>query len=178
MILGVDPGTIVTGYGIVAVRAGVPELIGLGEIRPVTGIPPEAKLRHLFEAITTVIETFRPSGFAIESAFYGKNAQSTLKLGQARGALMLAAAVGDIPVFEYSPREIKKSITGNGGGAKEQVRFMVRELLHLHEGAIPLDTSDAIATALCHINRLGQRARRPATDWKTFAKINPERIVR
>ncbi|MBP1679065.1 MAG: crossover junction endodeoxyribonuclease RuvC, partial [Bacteroidetes bacterium] len=123
------------------------------------------------------IETHRPASCAVESAFYGKNAQSALKLGHARGVALLAAAERSIPTAEYSPREVKKAVAGNGGARKEQVRTMVQTLLGIPRSTMALDTSDALAVALCHIHRGGTAAPARRT-WKAFVEAHPERIAR
>jgi crossover junction endodeoxyribonuclease RuvC len=133
------------------------------------------RLKKIYSELTAILQRFRPDEFAIESAFYGKNAQSALKLGHARGVSILAAVKNEIPTTEYSPREIKKAIVGNGNASKEQVQFMVKSLLQLTRGTMVLDASDALAIALCHLNRIVT----PTTkhrDWKSFVAAHPERV--
>lgn len=133
------------------------------------------RLRRIYAELCAVIRRFHPDEFAIESAFYGKNAQSALKLGHARGVSLLAAVEHEIPTTEYSPREIKKAIVGNGNASKEQVQFMVKSLLQIPRGAMVLDASDALAIALCHLHRLVS----PTTkhrDWASFVAAHPERV--
>ena len=117
-----------------------------------------------------------PDEFAIESAFYGKNAQSALKLGHARGVSILAAVVNEIPTSEYSPREVKKAVVGNGAASKEQVQFMVKSLLRTADSTMILDASDAIAVALCHLHRLISPTAR-YKDWKSFIQAHPARVI-
>ena len=147
-VLGIDPGTLVTGYGIVARQGRTMRLIACGTIRNKAEEPLPVRLRRIHEGLRAIIEEHDPDACAIESAFYGKNAQSALKLGHARGVSILAAVERDIPTAEYSPREVKKAIVGNGTASKQQVQFMVRSLLNLRTARMVLDTSDALAIAI------------------------------
>ena len=133
------------------------------------------RLKKIYSDLSAVIERFQPDEFAIESAFYGKNAQSALKLGHARGVSILSAVEREIPTTEYSPREIKKAIVGNGSASKEQVQFMVKSLLQLKQGAMILDASDALAIAICHLNRIVTPTAKHR-DWKSFVVAHPERV--
>jgi len=178
VVLGVDPGTLATGYGIISARPAGISLVACGAIRNRPESSVSDRLKNIHEAMVTLAQRFHPSEFAIESAFYGKNAQSALKLGQARGVLILAAAVQGIPVFEYSPREIKKSVTGNGNATKHQIHYMVRSLLDLPEQVMTYDTSDALAAALCHIGRRAEQPKGGANDWSAFIAAHPERVIR
>lgn len=134
------------------------------------------RLQRIFSELSRLIEMHHPDEFAIESAFYGKNAQSALKLGHARGVSMLAAVERDIPTTEYSPREVKKAVVGNGAASKLQVRFMVKSLLGIIGPQLNLDASDALAVAICHLHRLASPSARHH-DWKSFVESHPERIV-
>ena len=176
IILGVDPGTLATGYGVIAAPAGGRvELVACGAIRNGGDQAMPERLKRIYASLAEVIAQYRPDEFAVETAFYGKNAQSALKLGQARGVAMLAAVNADIPVCEYSPREVKKAIVGNGSASKEQVQYMVKTLLMLKEPPRPLDVSDALAVAICHLQR--RHAGRPkAKSWKAFVQSHPERV--
>ena len=176
VILGIDPGTLATGYGVLSIAGGKIELHVCGAIRNRRQTPLPERLKYIDEELSKIIDAYRPQGLAIESAFYGKNAQSALKLGHARGVSMLTAARVGIPVSEYSPREIKKAVTGNGNATKFQVEYMVRSLIRFEKKQMMLDTSDAIATAICHLHRLNGRTNAPK-DWKSFVKIHPERVV-
>jgi crossover junction endodeoxyribonuclease RuvC len=122
-----------------------------------------------------VIKKYHPDEFAIESAFYGKNAQSALKLGHARGVSILAAVEHELPTSEYSPREVKKAVVGTGSASKEQVQFMIKTLLGESPGNMLLDTSDALAIAICHLHRLTAPASKHR-DWKSFVAAHPERV--
>ena len=133
------------------------------------------RLQSIFETLSDVIASYHPDEFAIETAFYGKNAQSALKLGHARGVAMLAAVLREIPTQEYSPREVKKAITGNGNASKEQVQYMVKSLLQIKQTPRYYDTTDAIAVAICHLHRTGPTA--PSfTNWKSYLAAHPEKI--
>jgi crossover junction endodeoxyribonuclease RuvC len=176
VVLGVDPGTLVTGYGLVTSGGRGIRLLSSGLIRNSGRLSLPDRLNHLHEELSRIIGIFKPSEFAIESAFYGKNAQSALKLGHARGALILAATRHGLPVSEYSPREIKKAVTGNGNASKPQIHFMVRSLLSVRDTSMTFDTADAIAAAICHLQSLHRR-RGSARDWKSFVALHPERIV-
>jgi crossover junction endodeoxyribonuclease RuvC len=175
IVLGIDPGTLVTGYGVVARANGEFQLLDYGTIRNDAQLPLPARLHHIYVSLRTIIEKHRPDQIAIESAFYGKNAQSALKLGHARGVSLLAAVEQSIPTAEYSPREVKKAVVGRGGASKNQVRFMVKAILHLPDRRMALDTSDAIAIALCHLQRLITSSPRHM-DWASYVAANPQRI--
>ena len=133
------------------------------------------RLKKIYSELSAVIQRYQPDEFAIESAFYGKNAQSALKLGHARGVSILSAVKREIPTTEYSPREIKKAIVGNGSASKEQVQFMVKSLLQLKQGAMILDASDALVIAICHLNRIVTPTAKHR-DWKSFVVAHPERV--
>jgi len=175
IVLGVDPGTLVTGYGVVARKDSHLRLLACGTIRNPSGQSMALRLRTIYAELTSVIEKYHPDEFAIESAFYGKNAQSALKLGHARGVSILAAVEHEIPTSEYSPREVKKAVVGTGNASKEQVQFMIKTLLGLSNGKMLLDTSDALAIAICHLHRLITPTARHK-DWKSFVEAHPERV--
>ena len=176
VVLGLDPGTLVTGYGIVE-RCGVRmTMVVCGTIRNDGARSMPLRLRRIFNELTTLIDAHHPDEFAIESAFYGKNAQSALKLGHARGVSMLAAVERDIPTTEYSPREVKKAVVGSGTASKEQVRFMVKSLLGINGRQMKLDASDALAIAICHLHRMSTPTARHR-DWKSYVEAHPERVA-
>jgi crossover junction endodeoxyribonuclease RuvC len=152
-ILGVDPGSRVTGYGLIDSNGERNTLIESGVIEPDTHAALPEKLKEIFEGLLKVIRDHRPQQFAIEQAFYSKNAKSALVMGQARGVAILAAAQSQIPIGEYSPKEVKCAIVGTGNASKSQVQFMVKKLLRLREPPQPLDAADALAVALCHAQR-------------------------
>ncbi len=151
LILGIDPGTAITGYGVVAKESGGGvSLVECGVVRTSSGEVLAIRIREIYEAVTTLITRHTPSVVVVEDVFQGKNVQSALKLGHARGAILLAAALGDIPIAEYSPREIKKAVVGNGNATKDQVGFMVQQQLRLKAPPSPADAADGVAAALCH----------------------------
>ena len=151
LVLGVDPGSRVTGFGLVEKRNHEIIHIHSGLIRPPGKSPFYKRIHEIFESMIEIMERYRPHQMAIEDMFYAKNAQSSLKLGHARGAVLIAAVRCDIPIFEYSPLEIKKSVVGYGRADKEQVQSMVKIILRM-KADMSLDTSDALATAICHLN--------------------------
>jgi len=174
VILGIDPGTLSTGYGVIEMHRGRTALIACGLVRNAPGKPMPLRLKLIHESLALVIRKFRPDQVAVETAFYGKNAQSALKLGQARGVAILAAVTADLPLAEYSPREVKKAVVGNGNASKQQVQYMVRSFLSLGEAPASFDITDALAVAICHGHRGAQGAGR-YTDWKSFLKAHPEK---
>jgi crossover junction endodeoxyribonuclease RuvC len=151
IVLGVDPGSKVTGYGLVEKKNSEMTCIHSGHIAPSGRIPFYDRIHFIFQSTLEILERYRPEEMAIEDLFYAKNVKSSLKLGHARGAVLIAAVHCDVKIFEYSPLEIKKSVVGYGRATKEQVRSMVKVILKLKD--IPnLDTSDALAAAICHLN--------------------------
>ena len=151
LILGIDPGTAVTGYGVVAKEGGgAVSLVECGVVRTSSGKALAVRIREIYEAVTTLITRHAPSVVVVEDVFQGKNVQSALKLGHARGAILLAVALSEIPIAEYSPREIKKAVVGNGNATKDQVGFMVQQQLRLKAPPSPADAADGVAAALCH----------------------------
>ena len=150
-VLGVDPGTAVTGYGVVSRRRdGEVALLECGVIRTSSTDPLPSRIKEIFLGIQEVIGRFQPSAVAVEDVFQGKNVRSALSLGHARGAILLAAALRDLPIAEYSPREIKKAVVGTGSATKDQVGYMVQRHLRLKEPPAPADAADGVAAALCH----------------------------
>ncbi|RLB19803.1 MAG: crossover junction endodeoxyribonuclease RuvC [Deltaproteobacteria bacterium] len=158
LVLGVDPGSNVTGYGLVEKKNHQLTCVHFGLIKPPAKAPFYQRIYHIFRGIEDIMAHYGPGEMAIEDIFYAKNVKSSLKLGHARGAILVAAAHRGIGVFEYSPLEIKKSVVGYGRAAKEQVRTMVRVILKLKEEPA-LDASDALAVAVCHLN------------WSRFATL-------
>ncbi len=151
LILGIDPGTAVTGYGVVAKEgAGAVSLVECGVVRTSSGEELAVRIREIYQEVTALITRHEPSVVVVEDVFQGRNVQSALKLGHARGAILLAAALGEIPIAEYSPREIKKAVVGNGNATKDQVGFMVQQQLRLKAPPSPADAADGVAVALCH----------------------------
>ncbi len=175
IILGIDPGTQVMGFGIIEVSSRQMHLRQMGVIHLKKYGDHELRLRKIFDLVVQLIDEYLPDEMAIESPFYGKNAQSMLKLGRAQGVAMAAALSRDLPIQEYAPRKIKQSVTGNGDASKEQVLEMVRRLLHM--GAAPnlLDASDALAVAICHHFQGGKQTSE-AKSWDQFISKNPGRV--
>ena len=148
--MGVDPGLIQTGFGIISIRDNQSTLIDYGIIKPSLKDNLAHRLLTIFNDVCKIITDFKPQVFAIEDIFYGKNVKSAMRLGQARGASMVAAASKQIPIYEYSARKVKQSLTGNGNAHKSQVQFMVKARLQMNHNPEPMDASDALAVALCH----------------------------
>ena len=148
--MGVDPGLVQTGFGIISVRDNQSTLINYGIIKPSPKDHLARRLLTIFNDVCKIITEFKPQVFAIEDIFYGKNVKSAMRLGQARGASMVAAASKQIPIYEYSARKVKQSLTGNGNAHKNQVQFMVKATPQMDHIPEPLDASDALAVALCH----------------------------
>ena len=151
LVLGIDPGTAVTGYGVVERQGpGRVTLVECGVIRTVAGRPLPARIRDIYEGIVQLIERHRPSAVSVEDIFHGKNSRSALSLGHARGAILLAASLHDLPISEYTAVEIKKAVTGTGRATKDQVGYMVQHQLRLKSAPAPADAADGVAAALCH----------------------------
>jgi len=152
-VLGIDPSTTATGFGVVACEEGQLRVVDFGVIRTSPRDPLPQRLRRVYEEISQLMDRHQPDEFAIEEIFHAENAKLTLKVGQARGVAILAAAMREIPTSEYSPREIKQAVVGHGGASKTQVLRMVRDLLNIPEGRITFDAADALAVAICHCHR-------------------------
>ncbi len=176
IILGVDPGTNYTGYGIVKAHKNSFTKVVNGLIKLPAGYTLTEKLEIIYSGLDKLIKTHKPDEFAIETAFYGKNVQSAMKIGYARGVSLLAAIHNKVPTSEYSPREIKKSVVGNGAASKQQVSFMIKSLLDIKNEKMRFDESDALAIALCHAFRV-RRITKRSKDWKSFIEAYPERVV-
>ncbi|MBH31915.1 MAG: crossover junction endodeoxyribonuclease RuvC [Candidatus Marinimicrobia bacterium] len=153
-IIGIDPGLIVTGYGIIESAEDSTSVITWGTIKPPVKESIHVRLSVVYDGILDIIDRYTPNEFAIEEAFYRNNAKTALVLGQARGVAMLAAAHSDLSCAEYSPRKIKLSVVGNGNASKEQVQYMVTSILKIERTPDRLDVTDAFATALCHLHQL------------------------
>lgn len=149
-VIGVDPGTITTGWGIIEKNSNQITYVKSGAINFDNNLKTQAKLRFLYENLKKILDQFRPTALALETVFYSKNIQSTLRLGEARGVIMLCSAERDIKTYEYPPTSVKLSVTGNGHASKEQIEIMVRRLLKVPE-TIKGDEADALAIALCHV---------------------------
>ena len=152
-IIGIDPGLVQTGYGIININNNQISLIDYGIIKPPPKDPLANRLHTIFNDVCEIISNYNPKIFAIEEVFYGKNIQSAMRLGQARGASMVAAASKEIPIYEYSARKVKQSIAGHGNAHKTQIQFMVKAKLQMDHNPEPMDASDALAVALCHFQQ-------------------------
>ncbi len=154
-ILGIDPGLQVTGFGIIeASSEGQPKLVTFGHVRTNASESLSKRAYKVFSEINALLDSISPDVMAMESVFYAKNVKIAISMGHVRGAVMVAAEDHGIPVFEFSPREIKMSVVGNGAASKNQVQFMVKHLLKLTENIEPIDASDALAAALCYWHRM------------------------
>ena len=152
IVLGVDPGTATTGYGVVAERAdGEFEMLACGVVRTAAGDPMHLRLQELFRDLRAIIREFQPDEMAVEKLFFGRNVTTAISVGQARGAILLAAAEESLPVVEYTPAEVKQAISGYGNAEKRQVQEMVRQVLHLDAAPQPDDAADGLAIAVCHL---------------------------
>lgn len=179
IILGIDPGTNIMGYGILKISGIKPEVMTLGVIDLRKCDDPYLKLRHIYQRVQGIISSYLPDELAIEAPFFGKNVQSMLKLGRAQGVAIVAALCRDIPVTEYAPLKIKMAITGNGQASKEQVADMLKRMLHIPESELGpfMDATDALGAAYCHYLQMG----RPSVDkaysnWKDFVRKNPDKV--
>ncbi len=179
IILGIDPGTSVMGYGLVKEVKSQVELICMGVVKMDHLDDHPSKLKHIFEKTVALIDQYHPDCLSIEAPFYGKNIQVMLKLGRAQGVAMAAALSRDLPIFEYSPRKIKQSITGNGNAVKEQVAAMLKTLLKFTESPEFLDATDGLAVAVCHSFQkmtAGTGNKKSYSGWDSFIKDNTKRI--
>ncbi|MFH1195232.1 MAG: crossover junction endodeoxyribonuclease RuvC [bacterium] len=176
IILGIDPGTLCTGFGIIKFTNNQLFHVASGIIKPPAKKNITARLKTIYDQIDKVIKTYKPDEFSIETAFYGKNIQSALKIGYARGVSLLVASHNNLEPGEYSPREIKKSVVGNGAASKEQVQYMIKKLLALKSTKMKFDESDAVAVAICHAFKMNSIKKKSST-WKEFVESNPDRII-
>jgi len=176
IILGIDPGTNIMGYGIIHQQGNSMKLITLGVLKLAAYENHALKLKKIFERTLGLIEQYHPDELAIEAPFFGKNVQSMLKLGRAQGVAMAAGLYKDIPIFEYSPKKIKQSITGNGSASKEQVAGMLTNLLKIEEAPEYLDATDGLAAAVCHFFQgKATSTSKSYSGWKSFLQDNPDR---
>ncbi len=180
IIIGIDPGTNVMGYGILGVKGKRPSMIAMGVIQLSKIGDHYMRLRRIYERVQGLVEQYLPDEMAIEAPFFGKNVQSMLKLGRAQGVAMAAALSRDVPIVEYEPRKIKMAITGNGAASKEQVCEMLRRILTIpSESILPqLDATDALGAALCHFYESSrpQPSGSSAKSWKEFIARNPDKV--
>lgn len=177
IILGIDPGTNITGYGVIRTVGTVPELIAIGSVDLSKFDDHYLILKHIFDRTLGIIDEYHPDELAIEAPFFGKNVQSMLKLGRAQGAAIAAALSRSLPIFEYAPRKIKMSITGQGAASKEQVAAMLMNILKFSMTNIKLDATDGLAAALCHFYQTNKPVSEKAfNSWKDFMNKNPKRV--
>jgi len=179
IILGIDPGTNVMGYGLLKITNNKPSIIAIGVLQLNKYEDHYVRLKKIFDRTLSLIDEFLPDEFAIEAQFFGKNVQSMLKLGRAQGTSIAAALSRDLPIFEYAPLKIKMAITGNGRASKEQVADMLRRELKIkEEDMLPqMDATDAMAVALCHYLQTNRPTQEKAfTSWKDYIAKNPNKI--
>lgn len=179
IILGIDPGTNVMGYGLIKVVGNKAQMMAMGVIDMRKETDPYLRLGRIFERVTGIINEFLPDEMAIEAPFFGKNVQSMLKLGRAQGVAIAAAIHHDIPIHEYAPLKIKMAITGNGSASKEQVAGMLQRLLNLDEEHMPqfMDATDALGAAYCHFLQSGKpESQASYRGWKDFVVRNPNKV--
>jgi crossover junction endodeoxyribonuclease RuvC len=178
IILGIDPGTIVMGYGVIRILGNKPQVETLGILQLNKFEDHYLRLSKIFERVTGLIDEYHPGERAIEAPFFGKNVQSMLKLGRAQGVAISAALNRQIPIFEYAPLKIKMSITGNGNASKEQVAGMLQHFLHIpDENMLPqMDATDGLAAAVCHFFQTNNPVQeKKYTSWKDFINKNPQK---
>ena len=179
IILGIDPGTIIMGYGLIEVNQNNISLLDMGVLQPGKIKDTYKKLQLIFNTVSGLITKYQPTDFAIEAPFFGKNVQSMLKLGRAQGVAIAAAMRHGIEVTEYSPKKVKQSVTGNGNANKEQVMKMLQQILNFKDNPKHFDATDALAVAVCH--HFQQRSPLAAATtklkgWEAFVAQNPQRV--
>ena len=193
IILGIDPGTMVMGYSLILQKDKHLSLLRMGVLKLKQYDNQALKLKKIFERVLEIIDEYHPDELAIEAPFFGKNVQSMLKLGRAQGVAMAAALYRDIPIFEYSPRKIKQSITGNGAASKEQVALMLQKIIQFENLPEFLDATDATAAAVCHyfqrdINIICDndtvsktvkipKGKKSFNSWSSFIRDNPDKVL-
>lgn len=175
IILGLDPGTNVMGYGVILVRGTKVELLQFGVIHLSKYESHELRLKKIFDRVLNLVDEFAPDMVALEAPFFGKNVQSMLKLGRAQGVAMSAALHREVPIVEYAPKKVKQAVTGNGNASKEQVAKMLVMLFKIKEAPKLFDATDALAVAVCHHFQKGA-TKIKSTTWAAFLKENPDRV--
>ena len=179
IILGIDPGTTVMGYGIIHLKNNQMTLLNFGIIQ-LSKLPTHPdKLKRIYDRLDGIMKEYKPDEMAIEAPFFGKNEQSMLKLGRAQGVSIAAALANNIPFEEYTPRRIKQAITGSGASSKEQVAIMLQNMLGFKEIPKHLDATDGLAVAVCHhfSKGIGEHNKSKNSSWGAFVKNNPERNI-
>ena len=178
IILGIDPGTTIMGFGLIRVVNKKMELIQMSELNLTKYKDHYLKLKLVFERTIELIDSYKPDEIAIEAPFFGKNVQSMLKLGRAQGVAMIAGLSKEIPITEYSPKKIKKSITGNGNASKEQVAKMLQNLLKIENLPKNLDATDGLAAAVCHFYNEGKfSSNKKYSSWSSYVSQNKDKLV-
>jgi crossover junction endodeoxyribonuclease RuvC len=180
IILGIDPGTNILGYGIIHVKANKLSLINFGVIHLSKLETHPDKLKKIFERLDQIIKEYRPDEMAIEAPFFGKNVQSMIKLGRAQGVAIAASLSNNVPFEEYTPRRVKQAVTGNGNASKEQVAAMLQTVLGFEDMPKYLDATDGLAIAVCHYfsKGVGEHNKTKGNKWESFLKENPDRKFR
>lgn len=180
IILGIDPGTNVMGYGVLGITGKSPQLIVMGVLKLNAMETHYLRLKRIYDRVVSLCVQYLPDELAIEAPFFGKNVQSMLKLGRAQGVAMAAALSRDVPISEYAPLKIKQAVTGSGSASKERVANMLKYILKIPEERMPhlLDATDALAAALAHFYESGKPAiAKGGNSWERFLKDHPERIA-
>ena len=177
IILGIDPGTTIMGFGLIKIQNNEMQLIQFHELHLKKYENHYLKLDQIFKRTIEIIDEYHPDEIAIEAPFFGKNVQSMLKLGRAQGVAMAAGLSREVPITEYSPKKIKMSITGNGNASKEQVAKMLKSLLNISELPKNLDATDGLAAAVCHFYNKGTETENKVySNWNSYLSKNPNRI--
>lgn len=176
IILGVDPGTTIMGFGIIKVEGKKLSCLQLNELKLSQYESHYVRLGHIYVRTSELIETYKPDEMALEAPFFGKNVQSMLKLGRAQGVAIAAGIAHDLAIYEYSPRKIKMAITGNGNASKEQVAKMLQQLVGLTSLPKNLDATDGLAAALCHYFNPAQQTEKSYSGWSSFVKQQAHRV--
>lgn len=178
IILGIDPGTNIMGYGIISILNKKIEVVKMGVIYLDKLDGHALKLKKIFERTLQLVDKYKPDEVSLEAPFYGRNVQSMLKLGRAQGVAMAASLYRDVPIFEYTPKKIKKSITGNGNASKIQVASMLQSLFNITSMPKHLDATDGLAAAACHyFQRNDISSGKSYSSWSSFLKDNPDKLA-
>ncbi|MEI6846670.1 MAG: crossover junction endodeoxyribonuclease RuvC [Chlorobiaceae bacterium] len=185
VVLGIDPGSLNTGYGMIRQESGVLTVLGYGVIRLHVRKCQVERIGQIYRELDTVITSFRPERVVLETVFLSRNVQSALKLGQVRGAVIALAMNRNLSVHEYAPREVKSAVTGTGSATKEQVAFMVARLLGIHQVLKPYDVTDALGIALCdllkgesrEVLRSAGKAKSNCSSWSQFVSASPDLVI-
>ncbi|MGB1080684.1 MAG: crossover junction endodeoxyribonuclease RuvC [Flavobacteriaceae bacterium] len=176
IILGVDPGTTIMGFGIIKVEGKKLSCLQLNELKLSQYDSHYVRLGYIYARTSELIETYKPDEMALEAPFFGKNVQSMLKLGRAQGVAIAAGIAHDLAIYEYSPRKIKMAITGNGNASKEQVAKMLQQLVGLTSLPKNLDATDGLAAAVCHYFNPAQQTEKSYSGWSSFVKQQEHRV--